>query len=60
MLDPILIELAKSGPVVLVMGYSLLTLWKDNKQLRAEKDALHERVFNLFVSAAGLEETNHG
>ena len=51
------VELAKVGPMVLAFGYAIVALWKDNKQLRAEKEALHELVFNLFVSAAGLEES---
>ncbi|UCC74040.1 MAG: hypothetical protein JSV86_05635 [Gemmatimonadota bacterium] len=53
-------ELAKSGPMVLFMGYAIVHLWRENRRLQDEKDKLHARVFNLFVSAAGLEETNHG
>lgn len=40
-------SLVASGPMTLVMGFAVLTLWKDLKNEREEKDKLNKEMVKL-------------
>jgi hypothetical protein len=54
-----LVAVGGTPATIILAGIAWYQTVELNK-LRAENKTLNDRVFNLFVSAAGLEETNHG
>lgn len=51
-------SLVASGPVAVVLGYMLLTVWKELKAERAKQDARSEKMFSIYQRLAEQEASD--
>jgi hypothetical protein len=49
--------LVSTSPLAMVMAYAVVTLWKDNKELRGEVRDLNNRVMRIMGEIAGLNDS---